>query len=74
MMPDFKFDSLADFFAMGGYGFFVWIAYGFFALFVFWCVYMPKVHRRNIVRLIRARKQRDAAMQARVSKPINESN
>ncbi|AGH38039.1 Heme exporter protein D [Bibersteinia trehalosi USDA-ARS-USMARC-188] len=24
----FQFDSISDFFAMGGYGFYVWLAYG----------------------------------------------
>lgn len=27
-MPEFNFSSLSDFFAMGGYGFFVWLSFG----------------------------------------------
>lgn len=27
-MPEFNFASLADFLAMGGYGFFVWLSFG----------------------------------------------
>ena len=58
-MPTFQFDSAADFFAMGGYGFFVWIAYAFFVLFILWCVILPGVQRRQIVRLIKARQRRE---------------
>lgn len=28
MQLSFQFDSISDFFAMGGYGFYVWLAYG----------------------------------------------
>ena len=28
-MPQFNFASFADFLAMGGYGFFVWLSFGF---------------------------------------------
>lgn len=64
-MPDFQFDSASDFFAMGGDAFFVWTSYLLFAAFVLWCVYLPMLQRKRVVKLIHARGQREAGMQAR---------
>jgi len=64
-MPEFQFDSFADFIAMGGDGFYVWTAYGLFAVFVIWCVYMPRLQRRSTIKLIHARARRDVAIQQR---------
>ena len=33
----------------------------FFLLFVVWCLYLPRLQRRRVVALIRARRQREAA-------------
>lgn len=60
-MPQFQFESAGDFFAMGGDAFFVWTSYAFFLLFIAWCLWLPRLQRRRVVRLIRARQQREAA-------------
>ena len=62
-MPEFQFDSVSDFFAMGGDAFFVWVSYLVFVLFVAWCVLVPRWQRKKVVHLIRARRQREETMQ-----------
>jgi heme exporter protein D len=54
-MPEFRFDSLSDFLAMGGYAGFVWFSYLAFALVVVWNFWQPRLERKRIVRLLRAR-------------------
>lgn len=58
-MPDFQFDSLGDFLAMGGYGVFVWGSYIAFFAVVFWSWWQPRHERKRIIRLLRARNARD---------------
>jgi heme exporter protein CcmD len=58
-MPDFQFDSLGDFLSMGGDAFFVWGAYAFFAVCMGWQVIQPILQRRKVIKLIRARMQRE---------------
>jgi len=64
-MPDFQFDSLQDFLAMGGDAVFVWASYGVFALFILWNLLQPRFERRRLGRLLQARKLREDAMQSR---------
>lgn len=71
-MPEFQFDSLSDFLAMGGDAFFVWTSYLLFMVFIFWCVYMPALQKRSVIRLIQARSQREAVQQAHQNKVNNE--
>jgi heme exporter protein D len=65
-MGKFQFDSLADFFAMGGYGMFVWLSYAAFFLVVIWNWWQPRRERQRIVKLLRARSERQ---QQPTSKP-----
>ncbi len=58
-MPQFQFDSLGDFLSMGGDAFFVWGAYAFFAVSMIWHIIQPGMQRRKVIRLVRARMQRD---------------
>jgi heme exporter protein CcmD len=58
-MTDFQFDSLGAFLSMGGDAFFVWGAYAIFAICMAWQVIQPILQHRKVVRLIRARMQRD---------------
>lgn len=58
-MPEFQFDSLSDFLAMGGHGVFVWGSYLAFFAVVFWSVWQPRVERKRIIRLLKARNERD---------------
>lgn len=64
-MPDFQFDSLQDFLAMGGDAAFVWASYGVFALFIFWNLLQPRIERRRLGRLLLARKLREESKQGR---------
>jgi len=60
-MPDFQFDSIQTFFAMGGYASFVWISYGAFALCMGWVLIQPRLERRRILQLLKARSRRESA-------------
>ena len=45
---------------MGGYAFYVWIAYGFFAIVMTFNLLLPLIERKKIVKLLQARMQREA--------------
>jgi len=62
-MPEFQFDSIADFLAMGGYAYYVWTAYGFFFIVMGWNLIQPRLERRRILRLLLARRQRESDRQ-----------
>ncbi|HWK54238.1 MAG TPA: heme exporter protein CcmD [Hyphomicrobiales bacterium] len=62
-MPDFQFQSLADFLAMGGYALYVWLGYGFFFIVMGWNLIQPWRDRQKILKLLRARQQREAGWQ-----------
>ena len=57
-MPEFQFDSLAAFFAMGGYAIYVWPVYILFALFFVITVVPPKLGRKRLLRQLQARMAR----------------
>ena len=60
-MPDIQFDSLSDFLNMGGYAFYVWTAYLFCAVVLGTSLVLPLLDRKRVMKLLRARMQRDAA-------------
>lgn len=62
-MPDFQFDGLADFLDMGGYAFYVWMSYLFFAVVMAWNLIQPRLQRRKVLKLIKARMQRESTRQ-----------
>lgn len=43
-------EAVADFFAMGGYAFYVWTSYGFFAIVMLWITLSPILKRRATLR------------------------
>ena len=49
-MARVQFDSFADFIAMGGDGFHVWAAYGFFALVLVYNLWQPVLARRKFLK------------------------
>lgn len=57
-MPEFQFDGIGDFFAMGGYGLYVWVSYGFFLVVMGFNLWLPLRQRANTMRLLQARQQR----------------
>ncbi len=52
---------MSDFFAMGGYGGYVWSAYAVFAIVLLADAVTPLWQRRNTLRDLAARLKRDAA-------------
>jgi len=44
------FDSMSEFIAMGGHGFYVWLAYGVFLAVVIWNIAMLRINRSLKVR------------------------
>ncbi|MFN0002884.1 MAG: heme exporter protein CcmD [Pseudohongiellaceae bacterium] len=58
-MPEFQFEGLQDFMAMGGYAYYVWTSYLFFAFVVVWCLLQPKLERRKVLQLHKASMQRE---------------
>lgn len=61
-MPEFQFDGMRDFLDMGGYAFAVWVSYAFFALVVAWNLIQPRIERRKLLQLHKARMQREAGL------------
>ncbi|PVZ66680.1 heme exporter protein CcmD [Pelagibaculum spongiae] len=57
---NFHFDSFADFLAMGGYGYYVWIAYGVFAAVMVFNLLQPGFVRKSLMAEIRSRVRRKA--------------
>jgi heme exporter protein ccmD len=49
MQLQFQFDSLADFFAMGNYGFYVWLSYGISFVAMGWLIWQSKREQKQIV-------------------------
>lgn len=58
----FQFNSLSDFFAMGGYGFYVWLSYGITFLVIGLLVWQS---RREIKQTLKLAKK-EAAREARL--------
>ena len=49
MQLQFQFDSLADFFAMENYGFYVWLSYGISFVTMGWLIWQSKREQKQIV-------------------------
>lgn len=60
-MPDIQFDSLSDFLNMGGYAFYVWTAYLFWAVVLGTSLVMPLLDRKRVMKMLKARMQRSDA-------------
>lgn len=60
-MPEIQFDSLRDFFNMGGYAFYVWFSYLFAIVVLGVNLLLPLRDRRRVMKLLKARMERDAA-------------
>ena len=57
-MPEFQFDSISDFLAMGGYAIYVWPTYILFALFFVITIVPPMRGRKRLLRQLKARMAR----------------
>jgi heme exporter protein D len=59
-MPEIQFDSFSDFLDMGGYAFYVWSAYLFCAVVFGMNLYLALRGRRQVLKVLKARMQREA--------------
>jgi heme exporter protein D len=59
-MPDIQFDSFSDFLNMGGYAFYVWTAYLFWAVVLGTSLVLPLLDRKRVMKQLKARMQREA--------------
>ena len=46
---------MTEFLHMGGYAFYVWTAFGTFAVVMLWCFFAPMAQRRNLERELKER-------------------
>ena len=53
------FNSFADFFAMGGYGFYVWLAYGISFVCLIILIFNTLAKRKKIIRVVTQRIARE---------------
>lgn len=63
-MPEFQFEGLQDFLDMGGYALYVWVSYFAFMLVLAWSLIVPRLTRRRLLKLHKARMQREAGLNA----------
>ena len=55
--------SWSEFFAMGGYAFFVWTSYGIALAVVILNIVMPMVHRKKVIKQVRRAIRREQLQQ-----------
>ncbi len=59
-----QFDSLADFFNMGGYAFYVWLSYGITAFSLCTLIFFSARQKRKILTEIAKKMQREERLKA----------
>lgn len=47
------FDSWSEFFAMGGHGLYVWLAWGFFLMVILWNLVAPLMAKTQVLKSVR---------------------
>nr|WP_314739343.1 heme exporter protein CcmD [uncultured Haemophilus sp.] len=62
MQLQFQFDSITDFFAMGNYGFYVWLAYGVSFAAMGWLIWQSKREQKQIQTQVKKELAREAQM------------
>jgi heme exporter protein D len=55
--------SWSEFFAMGGYAFFVWTSYGITLLVILLNIVMPVLHRRKVINRVKRAIRREQLQQ-----------
>ncbi len=69
-MPEFQFQSFAEFLAMGGHAVYVWWSYGIFAVIFAFNILQPLLAKKRIIKQLQARLVREEARSASgVSEP-----
>ncbi len=66
-----QFHSISDFLAMGGYAFYVWLAYGMFTAVMVWLVAASYVRRRQLISREWRRQRREAALDSK--QPVSQA-
>lgn len=61
----FQFDSISDFFAMGGYGFYVWLAYGITFVAMGLLIWQSKREIQQTLRIVKKEQAREHIAQQR---------
>ena len=64
-----QFHSVSDFLAMGGYAFYVWLAYGVSLVVMVWLGVSGPLRRRQLLAEERRRQRREAATNFEQAKP-----
>lgn len=59
-----EFTSLSDFLAMGGYGFYVWLAFGVSLTSLVWIIVDTRLTRRRILQQVRSNIERNKRIRA----------
>ena len=60
-MPEFQFQSFAEFLSIGGHAVYVWWSYGIFAAIFAYNILQPLLAKKRIIRQLQARLVREAA-------------
>lgn len=60
----FQFDSISDFFAMGGYGFYVWLAYGITFAAMGILIWQSKREITQTLRIVQKEQAREKAVRS----------
>ncbi len=55
--------SWSEFFAMGGYAYFVWMSYGIALLVIVFNIVMPMVHRKKVIKQVKRAIRREQIQQ-----------
>ncbi|UTW49689.1 heme exporter protein CcmD [Bacterioplanoides sp. SCSIO 12839] len=64
-----QFDSMTEFFAMGGHGFYVWLAYGLSSAIILLNILLPVIRRRRLIKEQAQRLRRERKSQERENAP-----
>ncbi len=59
-----EFTSLSDFLAMGGYGFYVWLAFGVSLVSMVWIIFDTRMKRSRILKQVRSNIERNQRIKA----------
>ena len=55
--------SWSEFFAIGGYAYFVWMSYGIALLVIVFNIVMPMVHRKKVIKQVKRAIRREQIQQ-----------
>lgn len=65
-----QFDSISDFFNMGGYAFYVWLSYGITLVSFGLLIFLSQAKKKRLFKHINQKVQREQLLKARRSKKL----